>query len=541
MSATSTTGAIVDVDTDAHIGADVASTSGDDWSAPRAVDVAVPPALDPNRFRALAVIVVAQLMIVLDATVTIIALPSAQRALHISIANRQWVLTAYTLAFGGLLLLGGRVADQLGRKRMFILGLVGFAAASALGGLAHDQWMLFGARAIQGAMAAVMAPAALALLTVTFSDASERARAFGIYGAVAGGGSAVGMILGGLLTEYASWRWTLLINAPIAVVTAVAASRHVKESKAGGRRGYDVAGVATVTSGLMALLYGCTRAQTDGWGAPITVALLTAGATLVAAFVVIERRSSHPVLPLRVVLDGNRGGSYLVMGLAGLATFGAFLFLTYYLQQTLQYTPIKTGAALLPVTAGIAAAAGVVGRVLPRIGPRPAIVTGLAVAVGALLWLARIGVHTNYLSHLLAPELALGFGLGFVLTSAASTALIGVDQEEAGVASALLNASEQVSASVGIALLSTIAATATTSYLATHRHTPTLAAAAAVHGYTTGFVVSACLLAVAVGITVGLIRGTKPQPTGPDEPLTSACRTVSSTTAETSRTRRSFS
>jgi MFS family permease len=390
-------------------------------------------------------------------------------------------------------------------------------------------------------MAAVMAPAALSLLTVTFTDPFERARAFGIYGAVAGGGSALGMILGGLLTEYASWRWTLLINAPIAAITALAASRQVDESKVDAHGRYDVAGVATVTAGLMALLYGCSRAQTDGWGGSLTVASLATGVVLIAVFVVIERRSPDPVLPLRLVLDPNRGGSYLVMGLAGLATFGAFLFLTYYLQQTLHYSPTQTGAALLPVTAGIAGAAAVVGRILPRTGPRPAIVTGLIVAIGAFWQLTRIGIHSNFLTVLLLPQLALGFGLGLVLTAAASNALIGVDEAEAGVASALLNASEQVSASIGIALLSTIAATATASYLAAHPHGATTAAAATVHGYTTGFVVSACLLGVAALVTVGLIRGTNPRGTAPDESVTFAAGTVSSTPNEQRRTTRRFS
>ncbi len=283
---------------------------------------------DPKRFRALLVIAIAQLMIVLDASVVTIALPSAQHALHISVANRQWVMTAYTLAFGGLLLIGGRVADYLGRKRTFVISLLAFAAASALGGLAQDPAMLFGARALQGAFAAVMAPASLSLLTVTFTDPKERSRAFGVYGAVAGGGAAIGLVLGGLLTQYASWRWTLLINTPIAVVAAVMALRVVNESRAEGDRHYDIPGAALITGGLLALVYGFTRAETSGWGAPVTVALLVGGAALIAAFVIVERVSAHPLLPLRVVLDRNRGGSFLASLLVGVALFGVFLFLT---------------------------------------------------------------------------------------------------------------------------------------------------------------------------------------------------------------------
>lgn len=465
---------------------------------------------DPKRFKALAIIAVAQLMIVLDATVIIIALPSAQQTLHISVANRQWVLTAYTLAFGGLLLLGGRVADYLGRKRMFLVGLLGFAAASALGGLAQDQWMLFGSRALQGTMAAVMAPASLSLLTVTFTEPTERARAFGIYGAIAGGGSAIGLVLGGLLTEYASWRWTLLINAPIAVATALAAATQIRESKAGGRTRYDLLGAATVTSGLLALVYGFTRAQTEGWGTSLTIGLLAAGAALVAAFVVIESRVSYPLLPLRVVLHRDRGGSYLAMLLAAVAMFGAFLFLTFYLQQTLHYSALKAGLAFLPLSAGVVVAAGgVVSRLLPRVGARPLMLTGLILGVAGFLWFTQIGVHTSYMTHVLPPELVIGFGLGLVFAPVANTALIGVNERDAGVASALLNTGQQVGSSLGIALLNTIAASATASYLISHGQTASSAAAGLVHGYTVGFMVSAGFLALAFLVTVTLIRGAR--------------------------------
>ena len=295
--------------------------------------------LDPKRFRALAIIAVAQLMVVLDASVVIIALPSAQRALHISTANRQWMLTAYTLSFAGLLLLGGRIADYFGRKRMFVISLIGFAGASALGGLAQNSAMLFGARALQGAFAAVMAPAALSLLTVAFTEPKERARAFAVYGGIAGGGAAIGLILGGFLTEFASWRWTLLINVPIAIVAAVAAFRYVTESRASSNHGYDLPGAVTVTGGLLALVYGFTKAGTDGWGASTTVMLFAVAAVLLVAFVVIEQRVSHPLLPLRVVLERNRGGSFLASLLVGVAMLGTFLSLTYYFQGTCTTRP----------------------------------------------------------------------------------------------------------------------------------------------------------------------------------------------------------
>ncbi len=463
---------------------------------------------DPRRFRALAVIAIAQLMIVLDASVVTIALPSAQRALHISIANRQWALTAYTLAFGGLLLIGGRVADFMGRKRMFIISLLGFAAASALGGLAQDGAMLFGARALQGAFAAVMAPASLSLLTVTFTEPKERARAFGVYGAVAGGGAAIGLVLGGLLTQYASWRWTLLINVPIAIVTAVATVREVRESRAEGDVHYDLPGAVTVTAGLLSLVYGFTRAGTDGWASATTTLLLAIGVVLLLAFVIIERASATPLLPLRVVLDRNRGGSFLASLLVGLSLFGMFLFLTYYLQGTLHYSALKSGFAFLPFSAGIIISAMLASQALPRMGPRRLMTGGLLMAVLGLLWFTQIGLHTSYVAHVLPAEIVMSMGMGFVFVPFSSTALIGVGAHDAGVASALVNATQQVGGSLGTALLNTVAASASASYLATH-HGALAKALAPVHGYTTGFVVGAVALTLAMVATVLLIKASR--------------------------------
>jgi EmrB/QacA subfamily drug resistance transporter len=325
--------------------------------------VAVSPATEAppherRRWLALCVIAVAQLMIVVDSSIVTIALPSAQKALHISNDNRQWVITAYTLAFGGLLLLGGRIADYVGRKRIFVIGLIGFAAASALGGLASDAAMLFGARAIQGAFAAIMAPAALSLLTVNFTDPKERAKAFGVFGAIAGGGVAIGLIAGGVLTEYASWRWCLLVNVPIGVFTALAALRILSESRAGGRTHYDLPGAITSTLGLVALVYGTTEAASLGWGATRTLALLAAAVVLLVAFVVIEVRTEHPLLPMRVLTERNRGGSFLTSMLIGAGLFGMFLFLSYYLQGTLHYSSLKAGFAFLPFSAGVVISAG---------------------------------------------------------------------------------------------------------------------------------------------------------------------------------------
>jgi EmrB/QacA subfamily drug resistance transporter len=464
---------------------------------------------DPRRYWSLAVIALAQLMIVLDASVVIVALPSAQHSLHISVANRQWVMSAYTLAFGSLLLLGGRIADYLGRRRMFIIGLIGFGAASALGGLAQDQAMLFGSRALQGAFAALMAPAALSLLTVTFTEARERARAFGVYGAVSGSGAAIGLILGGTLTQLASWRWVLLINVPIAIIAAFAASRVVRESRAPSNAGYDLPGAAAVTGGLFLLVYGFTIAGTHGWSASLTLELLAGAALLLGTFFAIELRSQHPLLPLRVILDRNRGGSYLASLLVGSALLGTFLFLTYFFQGTLHYGALKTGFAFLPFSVGIILGAGLASRLLPRVGPRALMVTGLVLAAGGLLWFTQLGVDSAYLVHVLAPEILVSLGMGMTFVPMSSTALIGVDPKDAGVASALVNTTQQVGGSLGTALLNTVAATATTSYVATHARSVMSVQVAAVHGYTTAFTVSAALLAGAALAAGLLVRASR--------------------------------
>jgi EmrB/QacA subfamily drug resistance transporter len=464
---------------------------------------------DPRRWSSLAVIAIAQLMIVLDASVVIVALPSAQHALHISVANRQWVLSAYTLAFGSLLLLGGRIADYVGRRRMFVIGLIGFGAASAVGGLAQDQAMLFGARAVQGAFAALMAPASLSLLTVTFTEARERAQAFGVYGAVAGGGAAIGLVLGGLLTQFASWRWTLLINVPIAILAAAAAVRFIRESKAEVRQSYDLPGALAVTVGLFLLVYGFTIASTHGWGAPLTLVLLLGAVLALATFIVIEMRVPHPLLPLRVVLERNRGGSFLASLLVGCALLGTFLFLTYFLQRTLGYSALRTGFAFLPFSGGIILGAGVASQMLPRVGPRLPMVIGLTLATAGLVWFTRLGVHSSYAAGVLPPEIIVSLGMGMAFVPMSSTALIGVHDRDAGVASALVNATQQVGGALGTALLNTVAATATASYLASHGHTLAATSLGDVHGYTTAFSVSAGLMLLAAVAIAVFVRGSR--------------------------------
>jgi EmrB/QacA subfamily drug resistance transporter len=464
---------------------------------------------DPRRWIALAVIAAAQLMIVLDASIVTIALPSAQKALGISTADRQWVVTAYTLTFGGFLLLGGRIADYLGRKRMFVIGLIAFALASALGGAAQNEAMLFGARALQGACAALMAPAALSLITVTFTETKERAKAFGVYGAIAGGGAAIGLIAGGLLTEFASWRWCLFVNIPISLLAAAAAMPLVRESRAEQRGHYDIAGGVTVTLGLTSLVYGFTRAVSDGWTGSLTLTFLGIAAILLVSFVIVELRSRSPLLPMRIVLNRNRGGSYLGLLLVGVGLFGMFLFLTYYFQGTLGYSALRAGMAFLPFAIGIIIAASLASRLLPRFGPRPLIVIGFAAGALGLAWLTQIGVHTSYWTHVFPPEVVMSLGLGVSFVPVSSTALLGAGDQDAGVASALLNATQQVGGSLGTALLNTIYATAVTGYLAVHGSGAV--ASAQVHGYTVAFTFGACTLAVAALMAALLINARRNQ------------------------------
>lgn len=471
------------------------------------------PEKSRSRWLALAVIAVSQLLIVLDATIVNIALPTAQADLGISDANRQWMITAYTLAFGGLLLLGGRIADFTGRKRAFIIGLLGFAAASALGGLAQNAGTLFAARALQGAFGALMAPAALSLLTVTFTEAKERARAFGVYGAIAGGGGAIGLLMGGVLTEYASWRWTLLVSAPIAIVAAVAASRFITESRAEGNTKYDIPGALTSTGGLVALVYGFTKAASDGWGSATTIGFLVTAAVLLGAFVVIELRSAHPLLPMRVILDRNRGGSYLSALLLGAGMFGVFLFLTYYLQLTLGYSALETGVAFLPFTFGIIAGAGFSAQMLTRVGPRVLMFAGLLLSAAGMLLLTRIGLDTGFWTHVFPAELIISFGIGVVFGPMSNTALVGVADHDAGVASALINTTQQIGGSLGTALLNTIFTSVVAGYIVDHASASTspaqLQGVAVVHGYTVAFWVSAAVLAVAAVIALVLVKASR--------------------------------
>lgn len=465
-------------------------------------------AADPRRWFILAVLGIAQMMVVLDSTVVNIALPSAQSALGFSNSDRQWVITAYSLAFGGLLLLGGRLSDRFGRKRMLLIGLIGFAGASAAGGAATNFGMLVAARAVQGAFGAILAPAVLALLTTTFTDRAERGKAFGIYGAILGAGGGIGLLLGGVLTTYESWRWTLFINLVLATIAFVGGSALLQPSRGQDRpQQLDLAGVFTVTAGLFALVYGFAHADTSGWQDPITLGFLIAAVVLLAAFLAIEARVAQPLLPLRVVVDRNRGGSYLAIFVVTAALFGVFLFLTFYLQTTLGYSAIRTGFAFLPMVVALSLTSVLVSsKLLPRVGPRPLVPPGLVVAAAGMVMFTRLGADSGYVTHILPGLLVIGVGIGFAISPSANTATANVEPDDAGVASAMVSTSQQVGGSIGTSLLNTLAAGAVTRFVASHPPGPSLAAQAALHSYTVAFWWSAAILAVGAAAALLLFR-----------------------------------
>jgi EmrB/QacA subfamily drug resistance transporter len=453
---------------------------------------------DPRRWLILVVIGIAQLMVVLDLTVMNLALPSAQRDLGFSNVDRQWIVTAYSLSFGSLLLFAGRVADLVGRKVIFITGLVGFALASAVGGASVNFAMLVTARACQGVFGAMLAPAALSLLTTTFADPKERGKAFGVYGAIAGAGSAVGLLLGGALTEYLDWRWCMYINLVFAVIAvaggAVLLKRHPRLADAK----LDWPGVIAVSGGVFCLVYGFSNAAIHSWSSPSTWIFLVIGVVLLVAFALWQGRASHPLLPPRVVLDRNRGGAYLAILIVGAGMFGIFLFLTYYMQQSLGYSPVISGVAFLPMVACIVPAANISNIVLlPRIGPKPLVIAGMLLLAGAQFWLTHIGIKGDYVGDILGPLMITGLGMGLLFSTAMNTGTYGVSPRDAGVASASVNTGQQLGGSIGTSLLNTIAASSAASFAAgliasqgrpaTKAAAAQLQAQATVHGYTTVF------------------------------------------------------
>lgn len=408
---------------------------------------------------ALVFLALAQFMVVLDGTIVNLALPRLQIEMGISDSARSWVVTAYALAFGAFLLLGGRIADFWGRKRTFLVAAAGFAVASLLSGIAQQPWELIGARALQGVFAALLAPAALALLNVAFPGGKDRGTAFAIFGSITGVGAAVGVLLGGFLTEHASWRWCFFVNVPIAAIALAGVWSLVSESKAQGSTKYDWPGVVLAALGLGSLVYGFTNAE-HGWDAPEAWGFIAAGVVLMALFVLVEATVKHPLLPLRVATERNRGAAFLASFLSGAVLIGGILFINFYIQIVLGFAPFLAGLASLPMTVALIITAGVVAKNLPKLGAKIPTAAGPVFMAAAMLWLTQVSAEGLYLVNMLPALLLLGVGLGMVFVPMQNLALFGVDKDDSGVASALVNASQQIGGSLGIALFSTIAAAA---------------------------------------------------------------------------------
>ncbi|GLZ76215.1 MFS transporter [Actinorhabdospora filicis] len=452
---------------------------------------------NPRRWWAFAVIAGAQLVLMLDAVVVNIALPSAQAELGLSDGDRQWVITAYTLAFGGLLLLGGRLGDLFGRNRTFVVGLIGFAAASALGGAATTPGVLLAGRALQGVFASILAPTILSLIVLTFTEARERARAFGLFGMVGAAGGSVGLVLGGMLTEWLNWRWTMYVNIPVALAAAVAGARLLPPAK-GESRGLDLPGTVLGTLGIGALVYGLSRAESDGWDAPLVLGLLAGAVASLVLFAVWQTRARHPLVPLRIFRDRTRAGGLLTVFLMLCGNFGMFLFSTYYMQGVLHMTPLRTGLGYLPMTGLMIAVSMVAMRRLTHLPAVALIVPGLALVVTGMLLLSRIDAHGSYAADVLAPAIVLGAGMGLVFGRVMALSTLGVRPADTGAAAAMTNVAQQVGGSVGPALLNTIALTVTVA------STDPLEIATA--GFRTGFLWSAGLAGTALLAAVLLIR-----------------------------------
>ncbi len=478
-----------------------------------AVTPSAPPALDPLRWKTLLVVGIVSLMVVLDGTVMNIALPSIQADLGFSDVARQWVVTAYTLAFGGLLLLGGRIGDYAGRKRTLILGLAGFAIASALGGLGGSALLLILARAATGACAALLAPATLSLIAVSFSDDRERTRAFAIYSAIAAGGGALGLVLGGVLTQVASWHWCLFINVGFGAVAIALAVPWVRESRAPGQAHYDIPGAVLGTAGVLAVVYGLAEAGSAGWGSAAALGPLALGIGLVVAFLVVEARSAAPLLPLRIIRDRNRAGAFLGSLLSGASLFATFLFISYYLQAVKGYAPLEAGLLGLPFSAGVVVSTWIAQRLLHRVGPRLLTTAGFALATVGTLGLSRIGVDSVYATDMLPSLLVMSLGMGIIFVPITVVAVDRIDPGDLGVASAVVNMTQQIGGSLGVALLNTVATATTAAFVVTAGGAAT-DPAALVAGFTAAFAWSAAILLLG-GIAWFLLVRVAPPPAEP--------------------------
>lgn len=471
-------------------------------------EIGGPQALDPRRWKALFVLAVAQLMVVLDSTIVNIALPSIQNDLGMSDSDRQWVVTAYTLTFGGLLLLGGRIADYAGRKRTLIIALGGFALASSLGGVSNSTLTLLAARGLQGAFAALLAPAALSLISVTFSEPKERARAFGVYGAISGGGAAVGLLVGGILTEFTSWHWTLGINVPIALTAMLLAIPFVRESRASGDTRYDLPGAFSATLGLLLLVFAITKIESDGVFGFTTLTCFGVSFVLLLVFIAIERKSSHPLLPLPLIWNRNRGGAYIASFSIGLGLFAMFLFLSFFAQSILGYSPLVAGFFILPFSVGMVFGAALASYLLATFGPRYVTLAGFCLVTVALAPFTQLSPNTPYLAIIFPALIIMSVGLALILVPVSATALYGVGDHDAGIASSVLNTAQQIGGSIGVALLNTIAASTTAALIIAH-DLSTSDSQASVAGFRVAFVWSTGILATATVVWALCVRISK--------------------------------
>jgi len=449
----------------------------------------------------------AQFMVVLDNTIVNVALPSVQRGLDFSPANLQWVVNAYTLIFGGFLLLGGRAADLLGRRRLFVVGVALFAGASLLNGLAQSSTMLILGRGLQGLGGALVSPAALSIIITTFQDKSERTRALGVWSAIAAGGAAFGLLLGGILTQLVSWRWNFFVNVPVGIATIMLATRFVPESRADlGHRRFDAVGATTVTAGLLSIVFAIVKAQAWGWGSPKTIGVMGLGAALLALFVFLESRSAAPLVKLSIFRIRSIATANAVMLLVASALFGMFFFVSLYVQDVLGYSPLKAGIAFLPLSLGIIIGAGIAQGIIGRVGVRNVSIVGLVLATAGMLWMARVPVHGQYVTDLLVGFIPLSIGLGLVFVPMTLLGTSGVSNEDAGLASGLFNSAQQVGGSLGLAILATLSVDHTNNLLSNGITSEAGKLAATVSGYHVAFLAAAIMTAAGAGLLTLLVR-----------------------------------
>jgi EmrB/QacA subfamily drug resistance transporter len=466
-----------------------------------------------RRWIALVLLCMAQFVVVLDAAIVNVALPSIQRDLHFSQQDLQWVVNAYVLTFGGFLLLGGRAADLLGRRRVFIAGLVLFSLASLAGGFATSEGVLIGARAVQGLGAAILSPAALSIVVTMFREGAERNKALGAWGAVAGSGGAAGVLLGGVLTDTLGWQWVLFVNVPIGIIAALLAPVLLAESRReGAERNYDVAGAITSTAGLVVLVYAVVKAVDNGWGSASTLGLLGVSAVLLLAFAVIETRARQPLVPFRVFRIGSVAGANITGILMGAALFSMFFFISLYMQQILGFSALEAGLAYLPLAGSIIVAAGVASQLVNRLGAQRVLVGGLLLVAAGLVWFSQVSVGGSYVEDVLFPSLLAGWGLGFAFVPVTIASQAGIGQSDAGLASGLINTAQQVGGALGLAVLATVANSATTSAMQSAHGARSALPQALTDGFGDAFMVGAGIALAAVVVAALTIRGAAARP-----------------------------